>query len=126
MKSDKKIDYKVSAKWSPLLADGGHVPIVTDFLKHYHELEPESLNYREAMFVIHLMGFKWTEENPHPGYKKLAKQMGVSDKTTRRLARKICKKGLLKIILREANTNEFDLKPLFEALENHKTKSAKS
>ena len=58
--------------------------MVQDFLEHYHALKPYNLTHSEAMFVIHLIRYKWDESAPYPGYKALAKQMGVSHKSARR------------------------------------------
>lgn len=68
------------------------------------------------MFVIHLMQFKWDSQAPYPGYKRIAKTMGVSDKSARRYAQALEQKKYLKRKIRKAQTNEFNLKPLMEAL----------
>jgi DNA-binding MarR family transcriptional regulator len=69
------------------------------------------------MFVVHLMRYKWGEEAPFPGYKTLARQMGISDKMARRHAKSLETKGFLRREIRRADTNRFDLGPLFRALE---------
>jgi hypothetical protein len=60
----------VAARWTPHLASGGFTPIVDFFLDHYRELGITNL---EAMFLVHLIRFKWTSQMPFPGFKRLAK-----------------------------------------------------
>lgn len=68
------------------------------------------------MFILHLMSFKWDEEAPFPGYKKLADRMGVSVKMARRYGNHIETKKLIRRVIRVGETNQFDLTPLFDAL----------
>jgi hypothetical protein len=72
--------------WSPALANTRYVAVVHGFLEHYASMKPYPLTTGEAMFVVHLMKYKWGEDAPFPGYKTLARQMGVSDKMARRYA----------------------------------------
>jgi len=115
-KSDK---YRIAARWSEKLAKGGFVPVVQDFLDHYHALKPYPLTHSEAMFVIHLIRYKWDESAPYPGYKAIATQMGVSTKSARRYARDLEGKGYLRRHMRVGETNRFDVKALIAALERH-------
>jgi DNA-binding transcriptional regulator YhcF (GntR family) len=103
--------------WSPQLAEKGYVAIVRPFLDYYSTLKPYSLTSGEALFVIHLMRFKWGEGAPFPSYKKLARLMGVSAKMARRYAQALEQKKLLVRNARKGRPNRFDLRPLFEALE---------
>jgi DNA-binding MarR family transcriptional regulator len=103
--------------WSPALANTRYVAVVHGFLEHYASMKPYSLTTGEAMFVVHLMKYKWGEDAPFPGYKTLARQMGVSDKMARRYAKSLEDKGFLKREMRQAQTNRFNLEPLFRALE---------
>jgi hypothetical protein len=122
-KSDK---YRVSARWSEKLAKGGFVPVVQDFLEHYHALKPYNLTHSEAMFVIHLIRYKWDESAPYPGYKALAKQMGVSHKSARRYAQSLEQKRYLRRQVRVGQTNRFDLNALIVALERHVAEVARA
>ena len=99
------------------------MPVVNYFLEHYHELEPYDLTHNEAMFVIHLMQYKWDNKPPRPAYKTLAKLMGVSEKTVRRYAQSLEQKKYLRRKIRTAQPNEFYLDPLFRALEQHQRKN---
>lgn len=94
----------------------GFVPVPVLFLRIYTRLKPEPLTTAEAMFVLHLMEFKWDSMAPFPSYKKLADRMGVTDKAVRRHAKSLEKKGYLRRIARTGQTSRFDLKPLFAAL----------
>jgi hypothetical protein len=108
--------YPFAKRWSKELEEDGHVQISTFFLENYHQLKPYPLTHGEAMFVVHLMQHKWGAEAPYPGYKTLAKRMGVSDKTARRLAKSLEDKRYLQREIREAQTNKFHLKKLIDAL----------
>jgi len=120
-KNDKAVlEQSIADRWTKSLAKDGFVPVVNYFLDHYHELKPYDLTHGEAMFVIHLMRYKWTKESPRPAFKTLAKLMGVSDKQTRRYAKNLETKKLLRRESRTGLPNRFDLKPLFRALEKHR------
>lgn len=106
-----------SARWRHAeLLDDGYVPVPVEFLRHYAQLKPYSLTSGEALFVIHLMEFKWDSNAPFPSYKTLAMRMGVSDKMARRHAQSLEQKGYLQRIVRVGQTNRFNLTPLFNAL----------
>jgi DNA-binding MarR family transcriptional regulator len=107
----------VAVRWTPTLIRSGHIPVARTFLRNYSSLNPP-LTPTEALFVIHLMDFKWDEKAPYPGYKTLAKHMGVSPKMVRRYAQALETKGYLKRELRTSQTNLFELSPLFKALED--------
>ena len=79
------------------------------------------------MFVIHLMQYKWDENAPFPGYKTIAKQMGVSDKSARRYAQSLEQKGYIRREMRKGETNKFHITQLIAALEKiQKEKKPKS
>lgn len=100
------------------LFNKGFVAVPTQFLRHYARLKPYPLNSGQALFVLHLMQFKWDSRAPYPGYKLLAKQMGISDKMARRHARDLETMKYLRRQIRVGRTNRFDLEPLFDALAN--------
>lgn len=70
----------------------------------------------EALFVLHLMEFKWDSNAPFTAHKTLAARMGISDKMARRHAKSLDVKGYLKRTIRTGQTSRFDLDPLFKAL----------
>jgi DNA-binding MarR family transcriptional regulator len=114
--NEKIIKYPFAKMWAAELVDDGHVRISTFFLENYHRLKPYSLTHGEAMFIVHLMQHKWGADAPYPGYKMIAKRMGVSDKTARRLAKSLEEKKYLVREVRQATTNRFHLNKLMDAL----------
>ena len=94
----------------------GYLPVPSVFLREYSRLKPYSLTHGEALFVLHLMDFKWDREPPFPSYKRLASRMGVTSKMVRRHAIALERKGYLKRVARHGSTNLFDLTPLFTKL----------
>jgi hypothetical protein len=108
--------FSTALAWTPDLAKTHYVAVVRGFLEHYSSLNPP-ITTGEAMFVIHVMSYKWGADAPYPGYKTIAKLMGVSDKMARRHAQSLEQKHYLVRQLRRANTNKFDFQQLFAALE---------
>lgn len=114
--SDEK-NRSLTARWKhEVLLDKGWVPVPVRFFELYAQLKPFSLTPGEAMFVLHLMQFKWEEAAPFPGYKRIAGQMGISHKMARTHAKSLETKKLLRRQMRVGQTNRFDLVPLFDAL----------
>jgi hypothetical protein len=114
------VDRKLAARWGKhhnlFSRPEGWVGVPDFFLRGHANLKPYALTSSEAMLVLQLMAFKWTEEDPFPSYARLATRMGVSMKQVRRIARSIEEKGYLKRVGRIGNSNKFDLQPLFDAL----------
>jgi len=114
------VNHKLVARWgghpSLFARPEGWLGVPDAFLRHYATLKPYGLTAGEALFVLQLMCFKWTAEAPFPGYKTLAKRMGITDKMARRYAANLEDKGYLKRTARIGNTNRFELTPLFSAL----------
>ena len=98
------------------LFERGYVPTPTSFLRLYAKLKPFPLSVGEAMFILHLMGYKWDSKAPYPSYKTIAEQMGVSDKLVRKHAQSLEVKKFLKRVERAGRTNQFDMTGLFDAL----------
>ena len=113
-------DYSVESRWTPALTERGFTPVSIFFLDNYHLLVPK-LSYAEAMFIIHLLRFKWSEEDPYPSLITIARQMGISSQMARHHARHLEKSGFLKRELRFGETNRYNLQPLFDALEKLQT-----
>jgi predicted GIY-YIG superfamily endonuclease len=110
-------DRSIAKRWNhQKLFDNGFVAVPSRFLQLYARLKPYPLTTGEALFVLHLMEFKWDESSPFPGYKTLAARMGVTDKMTRRYAQSLETKKYLRREARVGQTNRFDLTPLFNAL----------
>ena len=107
---------EVSDRWTPALVQGGWTPVADYFLDSYTRLDPQ-LSTSEAMLIIHLMRHKWDRDMPFPGFKTLARRMGVSATAVRNHARSLEQKGYLRRHVQIGTTNRFDLEPLFAALE---------
>jgi hypothetical protein len=106
-----------AARWGDKrgLFAAGFVVVPHSFLHRYASLTP-ALTTGEALFVLHLMSFKWDRELPYPTYKTLAQRMGITDKMVRRYAQALDKKGYLRRHYQTKAANRFDLTGLFEAL----------
>jgi hypothetical protein len=118
-------DYSAARRWrhAELLEDG-FVIAPTFFLRSYALMKPFSLTHGEAMFVLHLMQFKWDENAPFPSYARIARQMGVSAKQAQRYAASLEQKKYLKREVRVGTSNRFDLTPLFDALKELRQRQA--
>jgi len=93
----------------------GFLAVPIKFLRTYAALRPP-LTHGEALFILHLMTFKWDEALPYPSYKTLSRLMGVDQKTVQRYAQSLCRKKYLFRIFQAKGTNRFDLTNLFAAL----------
>lgn len=113
----------VASRWTPKLTKLGWTPVADFFLDNYHRLEPP-LKHSEAMLVIHLMRHKWDAKAPYPGFKVLAKKMGISAEAARLIARRLESKGYLFREMQVGATNKFHLEKLFLALEHLLAKDA--
>jgi hypothetical protein len=118
--SPKINNHTLIARWGKLdilfSAREGWLGVPNAFLRFYDKLQPYALTPAEAIFVLQLMTYKWTEEAPFPSYGTLAKNMGVTTKTVRRYAKALEEKGYLKRTARIGSSNKFELQPLFDAL----------
>lgn len=114
------INRKLAARWggqeSLFARPEGWVGVPDSFLRLYAKLKPYALTVGEAMFVLELMAYKWSERAPFPSYKSLAARMGVTDKMVRRYAANLEGKKYLQRETRIGSTNTFNLNPLLAAL----------
>ena len=114
---DKTVEaakYSIVARWGgdeTILAEG-FLPVPHVFLRFAKEI----LTPVETLFVIQLMSWKWDASAPFPDYGAIAERMGVSVPYTRKIARSLEGKNLLKRQVRRGQTNLFDLTPLFKRL----------
>lgn len=110
---------RVAAVWTPTLVQRGWVPVTRAFLEAYPRLH---ITASEALLLINLLAYKGRKEHAHPSIATLARRLGVEPRTVRNLARKLENRGLLLRIIRRqghgrAQTNLWDLSPLFQRLE---------
>lgn len=115
-RKSKTPDQSVELRWTPALAHEGFTPVATPFLQYYAKL-PHPLTLAEAMFVVHLMSFKWGRAWPWPSTSSVAKLMGCSERYVRKLCTSLESVGYLVRKRGAHRTNEFDLSGLFAALE---------
>jgi DNA-binding MarR family transcriptional regulator len=104
----------IGSRWTEKLAETGWTPIVDAFLDHYGKL---GISNPEAMFLVHLLRYKWDSEMPFPGFNGIAEKMQVTDTSVRKYARDLESRGFLRRVDRPGRTSAFDLSPLFAALE---------
>lgn len=120
-------DRSAARRWRhPALFEKGFVLTPTFFLRAYAHLKPFSLTHGEAMFVLHLMQYKWDEDAPFPSYGTVAAQMGVSAKQVQRYAVSLEEKKYLRREQRQGMSNRFDLTPLFDALNEFNEQEGRS
>lgn len=103
-----------------LLEDGFNA-VPSFFLANYAELKPNDnargLNSSEAILLIQLLDFKWTEDAPFPSIETLANRMGQSPRHVRDMLRTLEQLGLIERRKRVGQTNEYHLDGLFERLD---------
>jgi hypothetical protein len=120
----QKPDRTVEARWGGYkdVFKDGYVAVPTSFLRSLNTMAlPFKISAVEAMFIIQLMSYKWSAEDPFPGYKAIAKHMGITPVYARAIGRRLEGKRLLNRVVRVGSTNRFDLKPLFAKLNTHVT-----
>ena len=107
-------NHSLAARWGSLrLFDEGFVGVPASLVTRYAKL---GLSAGEFVFVLELMVFKWNEQAPFPSYHTLAHRMGVTTEMTRRHAKSLESKGMLKRLRRTGQSNVFDLLPLTTTL----------
>jgi len=114
------VDRKLARRWGGhdvlFAKPDGWVGVPVSFLRSYGSLKPYALTVAEAMFVVQVMAYKWSDKAPFPSYSTLAKRMGVSAKMVQRYAKQLEEKGYLKREVRIGSSNAINLQPLFDAL----------
>lgn len=117
--------YGAAQRWTEDLVKDGFTPISDYFLKNYAKLVPP-ITTGEAMFIVHLMSFKWTRKAPRPSMRRIAERMAVSEVSVRGYARSLEDKKYLQRVIRVGRTNQFRLRPLFDVLEAHRLANKKT
>ena len=107
-------NHSLAVRWgSTQLFEEGFVGVPAALVTRYAKL---GLSTAEFVFVLELMVFKWNEQAPFPNYSTLAKRMGITTEMTRRHAKSLESKGMLKRLRRTGQSNVFDLLPLTHTL----------
>jgi DNA-binding transcriptional ArsR family regulator len=114
--------YGVEKRWTPLLAKR-FCPVSSAFLEHYHELRGvpggRGLNSTEAMLIVQLMDFKWTEKAPFPTVKRLATRMSLSPRMIRTALKSLEDNGFIRRDpMPDGGPNRYYFDGLFKALED--------
>ena len=122
-KTKVKPPYSIASRWTEKLAKEGFTPISVVFLNSYASL---SITNNEAMFITHLISFKWDDKMPFPGLSTIADKMNVSHISVRKYARDLENRGFLVRKMRKGLTTRYDLNPLFEALEKKLAETKKA
>jgi DNA replication protein len=104
----------VSERWTPSIAKKGFTAVPSAFLANYIKL---NITTSEAMLLLHLSSFKWSEKAPFPSVSRLARLMGCSERNIRKLCQSLESVGYIRRIGREGTSNAFDLTGLFEKLD---------
>lgn len=104
----------IADRWTPAIAARGYTPAANAFMENYAALE---ITNSEAMFLMQLMYHKRSKKMPYPKFAVIAKRMGITPTAARNHARSLQAKGFIKRVFRSGSTNQFDLKPLFDAIE---------
>jgi DNA-binding transcriptional regulator YhcF (GntR family) len=110
-------DFRIAFRWggdTELFRDGFLV-VPTRFLRGY-TLAKSALTTSEAMLLLVIMTFKWSDEAPYPSYDRLGQIMGVSSRMIGRYAKSLEKKGYVRLTRRRGTSSTFDLDPLFRRI----------
>jgi len=119
---------RVEDVWTPRLAKEGFTQISNYFLANYTAL---GLSGSEPLLLIHLLRYKWgKDEKPFPKYATLAGLMGLHHRRVRAIMSSLEKRGFIKRIERRrendrSDSNQFDLAPLFQKLEELQMRNKK-
>ena len=96
----------------------GYTTVSRKFLQGYLKL---GLTMEEAMLIIHLMDYTFSNSTAFPKIATIAHHTGKSTKTIRRKIRSLREKGYLKTRVRYGRSNAYDFSALLEALEDPMT-----
>ena len=66
----------VAQKWPGNLLDAGFVPVSRIFLRNYFRLEPKLSDF-EALFLINLVDYVWSDRRAFPGWQRLSEDLGI-------------------------------------------------
>jgi hypothetical protein len=94
----------------------GFIPVPRLFLDWGASLEPKPLTPAETMFIITLIGVKWSARHPRLSYDTLGARTGLSAEYCRKIAKTLDRRGLVKRSRRQGDANHFDLTEVFRQL----------
>lgn len=103
----------VGKRWAPHFVH--QFTLVSDFfLEQYHHF---GMLPGHAMFIIHLLSYKWDERPVYPSMQTIKDRMNMSYGQIRKYADELESLGCLRCERRKGKTCVFHLEPLFEKLE---------
>src|SRR5689334_3952102 len=73
----------------------GFIPVPRLFLLWGASLEPKPLTPAETLFIITLVGVKWSSRHPRLSYDTIAARTGLSAEYCRKIAKALDHRGLL-------------------------------
>src|SRR5438128_364124 len=94
----------------------GFIPVPRLFFSWGASLEPKPLTPAETLFIITLIGVKWSARHPRLSYDAIAASTGLSAEYCRKIAKALGKRGLVKRTRRQGDANHFDLTEVFRQL----------
>lgn len=108
--------YTFSNKWSYRLQSDGYTPIPNTLIKNQAKL---GITDAEMVVIISLASFKWDRQMPYPSVATLCSFTGKTSGAVRNNLRNLERKGFIKRVYRENQTNKYDLSPLIQILNSY-------
>lgn len=108
--------YTFSNKWSYQLQSDGYTPIPNTLIKNQAKL---GITDAEMVVIMSLASFKWDRQMPYPSVATLCSFTGKTSGAIRNILRNLDRKGLVKRVYRENQTNKYDLSPLIKLLNSY-------
>lgn len=108
--------YAFSDKWSHRLQSDGFTTIPNTLIKSQARL---GITDPEMVVLVALVSFKWNRQMPYPSVATLSSFTGKTTGAVRNNLRNLEKKGLIRRVFRESQTNKYDLSPLIKVLDSY-------
>ncbi len=101
----------------------GFIPVPRLFLLWGGSLEPKPLTPAQMLFIITLVGVKWSSRHPRLSYETIASRTGLSAEYCRKIAKALDRRGLVKRSRKQGDANHFDLTEVFRQLSDFEVAS---
>jgi len=104
-------DWSIAGKWGAEIADRGFTAVPNALLKSYSILD---ITPAQFLVLVNLESFRWNaKEYPYPSIERLARRMGVAERSvTRNISALENKHGLIERIPRSYKTNAYSFEPI--------------
>jgi hypothetical protein len=83
-------------------------------------MTPKRITPAETLFIITLVGVKWSARPPRLSYDTISERTGFSKEYCRKLGKGLERRGLLQRSRRQGDANHFDLTEIFRQLADFK------